>query len=181
MERQASCGMFPSLFGGGANKKKPVKIQRETVKIATEAVQEEKAPSLAPLKAASTKSRPLKRKILDHSARASVSRKGTSARRSHSSQPAVDFGQVDSESEDDLNYTPKKTRFDEENDIDKLRRLRNEDAFDLDQPLEVNMIHAANIPRLDKSTKFEPVFESLPSQFTLELQYPSALQRERFV
>lgn len=181
LTRPGGSGMFSSLFGNGTYKKKPISIQKQTVKVAVESVRKELTPPLAPPKKTGAKSRTLKRKTLEPALRAPIFRKSVNPRRSHSSQPTADFSQADSESEDDLGHTPKKLRFDEEEDADGLRQLRNKDAFKLDQSLSFDMVHAADIPRLDKSTKYEPIFDGLPNELHLELQYPSASQRERFV
>ena len=43
------------------------------------------------------------------------------------------------------------------------------------------MVHAATIPVLDRSTKYETCFPGLPSDVHVELQYPSWSSRERSV
>lgn len=93
------------------------------------------------------------------------------------------FGSEDSESENESEeaMAVKRRRVQAE-EVDGDRAIRRKDAFE--EPAsgggEFNMIHATDIPALDKMAKFGPLLEELPDDFELELRYPSRGPKERF-
>ncbi len=62
--------------------------------------------------------------------------------------------------------------------LDPMRRLRSALAFN-ESKSEFEMIHAADIPGLDKSTKYKPIFQGLNEGTIVSLQYPSASRQEK--
>ena len=110
-------------------------------------------------------------------------RKADVQRRSQSVHTPM-FGSEDSESEseDDEEAKAVKRRKVEAEEVDKDREIRRRDVVDggEEEEEELKMIHAADIPALDKMAKFGPVLEELPEDFELELQYPSRNRKERF-
>ena len=101
--------------------------------------------------------------------------------RSRSSQPAIDFGSDDSDSEGNSEVATKRIRREEAAEYDEARIIRDHKAFASDGKRSFIMVHAADIPSLDKATKYEPSFAGLSDGSEIELQYPSILQKERYV
>ncbi|MCJ1478795.1 Nucleosomal histone H3-Lys79 methylase [Lambiella insularis] len=97
------------------------------------------------------------------------------------SQGRTDFGSEESEGEEDQQGLRKKLKPGLEQKSDLKRHVRNEKAFSEEDDGIFPMVHAGDIPFLDKATKYIPAFEGLPENTELLLQYPSVSQRERYL
>ncbi|MCJ1288806.1 Nucleosomal histone H3-Lys79 methylase [Xylographa carneopallida] len=99
------------------------------------------------------------------------------------SQGLVNFSSDDSEAEDgeEGEGSRKKPKADLDQHPDLKRQVRNQKAFSEEDGGIFDMVHAADIPSLDKTTKYIPSFEGLPEKIEVSLQYPSASQRERYL
>jgi hypothetical protein len=179
--------MFANLLKNGPNKKRPLKIEKKTVKVSADLPSNKREPARANSQQSETPkprptaiSKPLKRKVAKPTTESLAPRKASTPRRSHSAQPAIDFGNDDSGSEDNDDQTPKKMRFDEQEVVDTTRELRLKEMFESDQSITCKIIHGSEIATLDKSAKFVPLFEGLPDDLEIELQYPSLAQKERY-
>ena len=83
-------------------------------------------------------------------------------------------------SDEDLSASTKRVkRFDSiEKDIN--RSIRSKKAFSDEEGGNFPMIHASTIASLDKPTKYKRVFPDYPGVLEINLQYPSASQREKY-
>lgn len=104
-----------------------------------------------------------------------------SRKRQIRSQGLIDFGSDESEGEEDHRGSWKKLKPPLEQKPDSKRRIRNKQAFSKEGDGVVPMVHAADIPSLDKATRYVPSFEGLPEDMEVLLQYPSVFQRERYL
>ena len=178
--------MFPGMFANGTNsKKRPLDIQKQTVRQKAEPpkhikVDQTRYTQVRKPTAKSTKETHKSSPRLLDSPRSLVTRKGN--RRSNTpfaSQSPIDFGQEDSDNDENSPSTPKRLKLDDDQERDVGRLVRSREAFDPRCTKEISMIHAADIPALDKSTKYEPACPGLPESFLLELQYPSFASPEK--
>ncbi|MCJ1376953.1 Nucleosomal histone H3-Lys79 methylase [Xylographa soralifera] len=92
-----------------------------------------------------------------------------------------DDSEVEEEEEEEEEGSRKKLKAELDQDPDLKRQVRNKTAFSEDDEGIFPMVHAADIPSLDKTTKYVPSFEGLPENTEVSLQYPSASQRERYL
>ncbi|KAL8735959.1 MAG: hypothetical protein Q9166_000521 [cf. Caloplaca sp. 2 TL-2023] len=60
------------------------------------------------------------------------------------------------------------------------RQLRSKIAFSEDENGQFPMVHAADIAALNRATKYKPAFPPGMEQQAIQLQYPSASQKESF-
>ena len=171
--------MFPSTFGTGTNKRRPLEVKRQTISVKA-------APKPPPneLKNADQRQRQpvpvrgVKRKRVALTL-APRPQKRERSRAHSSSQPPVDFGKDGSDGEDGPEVCSRNANRDQELQVDQNRIIRSTAAFEKTPQVECAIIHAAEIPLLDRSTKYEPSFAGLKEGLELQLQYPSALCRER--
>ena len=96
-----------------------------------------------------------------------------------SSRLAIDFGSDESDADDVLELPQKRSKRDTVYQPDLKRRVWSRNAFSNDDSGIFSMVHAADIPSVDKSIKFQPSFEGLSDGAEIALQYPSASQKER--
>ena len=97
------------------------------------------------------------------------------------SRGLVTFSSDDSDADEDIERSSKKVKAEVVQDLELYRQIRNKQAFSEDGSGIFPMVHAADIPSLDKATKYIPSFEGLPENTEVSLQYPSASQRERYL
>ena len=172
--------MFSSLLKGSSKRKRPLEVRKQTVDTVSGQVPNVPKPSER-----RTTSHPnlLVRKPSKQQNQATrTHHKRQNVPRARSSSVAVDFGLdgTDSETEKDLAST-KKARLVTVGPI-VHRNIRCKYAFDRDSAEIRPIVHAAQIPSLDKSTKYEGCFGASEDQ-VVELQYPSksCALKERFV
>jgi hypothetical protein len=93
-----------------------------------------------------------------------------------------DFGRDDEESDssDDfmLEERSKRQRVDLAQHSLPKRDVRSKAAFEESDDM-LSIVHATEIPGLDKTTKYEPVFKGLSEGFEVQFQYPSAAKKEK--
>ena len=178
--------MFPSMFATGTNnKKRPLDIQKQTVKRKAEPPKHIKVDQTRTTQARNTTAKSAKKthksspRLLD-SPRSLVAHKGNwRSNTPFASQSPIDFGQEDSDNDESLSSTPKRLKLDDDQERDVGRLVRSREAFDPRCTQAISMIHAVDIPTIDKSTKYEPACPGLPESFLLELQYPSLASPEK--
>lgn len=108
-------------------------------------------------------------------ARKSSSRNAPKSR----SNVQVDFGVHDSDSDDTLEIPRKKVKNGSDSEADLNRQLCSQKSFSGDTNHFYPLVHAAEVPWLEKSVKFQPLFEGLSENVEVQLQYPSISQKER--
>jgi H3 lysine-79-specific histone-lysine N-methyltransferase len=171
-------------------KSKKFSVQRATPTIRLERVPDVKKPAPLPSKVASTKSKQVQQaspsRESPSTARSSPARSSSDGHGSSRLRPGkrkASEQRLDTDSEDDgateeLDdplYKRQKTS----RSIDLKRRLRSRRAFSEADGRIFEMIHAADISSATKKSKLAV---TVPVEHvTVELQYPSASQRERFV
>ena len=174
--------MFGALFASGASKKKPVEVKRVSEAKSGNGVVKSRFNSHVNSNAPRTITTQggVKRKVRAKEATKLAEVRRASVQRRSQSVHTPMFGSEDSESEDEEAKAVKRRKIQAE-EVDRDREIRRRDAFE-ESANEggFNMIHAAEIPALDKMAKFGPVLEELPEDFELELQYPSRGPKERF-
>lgn len=167
--------------------KKPLVIKKTTVTV-------RRSQQITP---ASTPPQPARKKTLSRTkpTRAETSKTSRSAwdspatsakrktQRPASSTP--DFGaDDDDESDGDDDYSledrTKRQKLDPLRTALPKRNVRSAAAFEGGGEA-LTIVHAAEIPTLDKTTKYEPVFKGLSQGFEVQVQYPSASKTERYV
>ena len=112
--------------------------------------------------------------------RSSRDRKRSTPTRGLNSPQILDFDDDGDESDDEEAIRAvKKRRLVTPDDLPP-RKVRSMEAFVEDGEYEVDMIHGEEIPSLDTRVRYQPVFEGLPANTTVELRYPSAAKPERF-
>ena len=94
---------------------------------------------------------------------------------------AVDFGSEDSDDDDDdiRSSPPKRARREASVDSGITRQIRDPTAFQTEGEQTFSMVHGADLPALDKATKYEPYFTGLPEGFEVQFQYPSRSPKEK--
>ena len=177
--------MFPGMFTNGASRKRPLEIQKQTVKRAAGPLRNASNSQAKSSQTRKVTIEPAKRKAPRSSAKTaknspiSLLPTPKQSRATSSPQPLVDFGLEDSDSEEDLPSTPKKVKFNDDHDRDIDRLVRCQEAFDPQQTQEITMVHAAEIPILDQGTKYESACPDQSEPVFLELHYPSVAQPEK--
>ena len=99
-------------------------------------------------------------------------------RRARSSSSAVDFGTEGSDSEDDNRVPKTKKARVIANGSSTGRRIWSGPGDELDLTGAGQLVHAAEICALDKTTKYESLFNA-PMDTEVQVQYPSQASRER--
>ena len=84
-------------------------------------------------------------------------------------------------SDEDLNISNKRVRRSSDPEPDLKRQIRSRKAFSDEDGGQFNMIHAANIASLNMQGKYSPAFPNDAKALVVELQYPSASQREKYI
>ncbi|MCJ1411877.1 Nucleosomal histone H3-Lys79 methylase [Ptychographa xylographoides] len=171
---------FNFLLKSSSNKSHPLQIRKEVV--TTKA-------SVAPRSSSSVvarqgEKRPWPKQTKERSSISSeiLSKKhNVSRKRRTPSQGPVDFGSDESEADGDLDPPRKKPKQQKSDTVDTNRNVRSSIAFSEDCDGVFTMVHAADIPLLDKSTKYIPSFDGLSEGTEVSLQYPSASQKERYL
>ena len=167
--------MYQSLFGNASGKKRAADIKKHTV-VTKSSNKPSPRTELRDIRHQSIKGVGTK---TPKSLKASVTRNRPDRPRTRYSRPTIDFGSEDSDNEENGTCLHKKLRWEENQEPDLSRRVRSTRAFQEDVGV-FPMLHAANIPSNDTTTKYEPSVPGLPGDYELELQYPSVSQRERF-
>ena len=94
----------------------------------------------------------------------------------------LDFGSSDESDPEPANGTanaePKRRK---EQQRWKPRDVRSRAAFAAEEPsgVSASFIHAAEIPKLDRATKYESALPGLEHPHEVVLQYPSMCEKER--
>ena len=172
------------MFANGSNRKRQLDIQKRTIKSTTVTspelsdgrVPDEKARRTQP---SAVQLQPSKENHLSHGPAPLGSRRDRKVPSITPTPQAVDFGQDDTESEEDDASTPKRVKHDNGEGRDPMRQIRCKDAFGLHAGIETSVAHAADIPALDKGTRYESAVPGLATPLELELQYPSSMRCER--
>lgn len=86
----------------------------------------------------------------------------------------------DDVSDQDLSDSRKRARRTSDVEPDLNRQIRSRKAFSDEHGGEFAMVHAANIASLSKPTKYKPAFPDHSETVEVQLQYPSASQREKY-
>lgn len=86
----------------------------------------------------------------------------------------------DDVSDQDLGDGRKRARKMSEVEPDPKRQIRSRKAFSEENGGVFPMIHAADVASLSKPTKYKAAFPNHPQAIEIQLQYPSASQRERY-
>lgn len=106
-------------------------------------------------------------------------KRATPTRSIHSPQ-TVDFGdESDDASDEEALRAVKRPRITTPEDLPS-RKVRALEEFEEDGDHGVDMIHGEEVRSLDTRVKYQTAFEGLPVGTKVELQYPSAADRERF-
>ncbi|KAF8849867.1 DOT1-domain-containing protein [Acephala macrosclerotiorum] len=175
---------------GGKSKIKPIKATVRTITVPTEkkppprpsAVQAQKrhsdtrSPASARGSPSTARSSPAS---ADDSSRLKVPKQGHSRPRSPAQQ-RIDWGSDDEENggNNSTDYEePSRKKQKLERPVDSKRQLRQKQAFSGEDSGVFEMIHAADIPIGKKKSK---TAEQVAEDITVELQYPSSSQRERY-
>jgi hypothetical protein len=168
------------MFSGDfSSSRKPLAITTKTVarkvaKPVTPTATSSSSPSLAPPKVVRLKKAAKPRRA----ASPPRPRKHVARKRS---TPPQHFSSSDDEGVDDVpDISRKRVRRSETGEPDPERRVRALGSFDERGDHTSSMVHAADVPALDKSVRYKPSFEGLPDGTVINLQYPSASQTERF-
>ena len=84
-------------------------------------------------------------------------------------------------SEEDLDTSARKRarRISFEPDVD--RKIRSRKAFSDENGGQFSMVHAAGIASLSQPAKYRPAFPDYTDKVEIQLQYPSASQKEKYV
>lgn len=101
-------------------------------------------------------------------------------------RPAITQQRLESDSDDDvsdqdLSDSRKRTRRTSDVEPDLKRQIRSRKAFSDETGGEFNMVHASHIASLSKPVKFKAAFPDHSETIDVQLQYPSASQREKYV
>ena len=96
-------------------------------------------------------------------------------------QQRFDTSSDDSGSDVSLGASRKRFKTSAETEPDLKRQIRCQKAFSEVDNTAFPMVHAAEIASVDRSTKFVAAFGDSTGSAEIELQYPSASQRERYV
>lgn len=171
--------MFPSGFGNGTTKKRPLEVKKQIISVkATPRPHSNEPNNVGQRSRQLISERGIKRQKLASTLAPRAPKRERS--RANSSQPPVDFGKDGSDGEDVSEVTFVDRSREQGPQIDQNRILRSSIAFEKTGQNECAIIHAAEIPSLDRSTKYEPSFAGLKEDLEIQLQYPSALCRERY-
>lgn len=201
-------GQFCILFTGMFTKKKPLEIKKQTITVPAKTgpsnsslfARKHNSSRSTPVSGssraqfASSSSAKLNPRFspktdpnsADH--RPSPSTPQSSKRKRATADAAPDFG-TDGESENDdedaeraRESDAKRRKQREVRALYKNRRVRSLAAFEPTngECVKLPIIHAAEIPSKDRGTRYEPYFASLEEGWTIELQYPSLCERERY-
>lgn len=169
------------IFASGSSKKRPLEIKKQ--KITIKAAPSLNAQSSKPRDAQSQRLQVKRTKKKPNiSADLQIQSKQVTQQRARPPPPCVDFGSEDvdvGDSDDNGFTTTKRMKHMQSSELDPKRRLRAHEAFEKHDGV-LTMRHGADMPKLDKLTKFEPIFEGLSMDFQVLLQYPSVLPKERF-
>lgn len=93
--------------------------------------------------------------------------------------PALRLSSSDESDSEDIPDLRKRTKISPNAEVDLSRRVRSSKAFLEDGERTFPMVHAADITSEYKAGKFSGAFEESTDSVEVELQYPSASQRER--
>ncbi len=180
-----------SLTFGGPSRIKPVKAKVHTIRVPN-AKKAEPRPSAILLQ-----SRPQNQRAKESPARASSAARSSPAtpgtpkgsrltaprskpsRHSPAQEQRIEWGSDSEDEQDDSNTDfegPSRKKQKLGRAVDSKRQLRQKQAFSKEDGGVFEMIHAADIPSGKKKSKTP---ESTSADTTVELQYPSASQRER--
>ena len=177
--------MFSGLLSNEGSKKRPLDVRKQAVKGTSQHNHDDntKYPNLRHMRLEKPTKQRLQQgsTINGGSSNPTVQQRAVSHSRASFFKSQIDFGRDDSESETEIAGTPKRLKINEDELMDGNRQIRDKGAFYLAQPMNIEMIHAADIPALDKSTKYAPAIPELPEDFIIELEYPSMLPKERYL
>ena len=84
-------------------------------------------------------------------------------------------------SDENLDIGSKRVRRSSDPEPDLNRQIRSRRAFSGEDGGQFHMIHAAEIASLSTPSKYSPAFPNDPNAIEVQLQYPSASQREKYV
>lgn len=96
-------------------------------------------------------------------------------------QQHFDTSSDDSGTDVSLGASRKRIKTSTETEPDLKRQFRCPNAFLENEDASFPMVHAADFASVDKSGKFVAAFEGLTGCTAIELQYPSASHKERYV
>lgn len=174
-------GFFDHIQKKGQTALKPQtsQIRRETVSTAPDP---RKRFIPTPQRSKIDDSRPSQRVKRNRSTSTSLRpRRQESRKRISPAQQRFDTSSDDSGSDISLGASQKRVKTSTGTEPDLKRQIRCQKAFSEVDGTAFPMVHAADIALLDKSSKFVSAFEESTGCAEIELQYPSASQRERYV
>ncbi|KAK4696803.1 [histone H3]-lysine79 N-trimethyltransferase, partial [Lecanoromycetidae sp. Uapishka_2] len=108
------------------------------------------------------------------------SRPQTSRKRPATAQQRLESDSDDDVSDQDLSDSRKRPRRASDVEPDLKRQIRSRKAFSDEIGGEFDMVHASHIASLSKPTKFKAAFPDHSETVEIQLQYPSASQREKY-
>ena len=101
-------------------------------------------------------------------------------KRAASTPQRFDSDSDDDVSDGDLNISSKRARRRSEPEPDATRQIRSRKAFSAENGGQFPMVHAADIASLKKPNEYKTAFPEYPEAVEVQLQYPSASQREKY-
>lgn len=136
----------------------------------TQRLQNRPLPKKLPTKPSSTKATPSPRPRAQHP-----------RKRPATAQQRLESDTDDDVSDQDLGGSRKRARRTSDVEPDLQRQIRSRKAFSDEVCGEFDMVHAAYIASLSKPAKYKAAFPDHLEIVEVQLQYPSASQREKFV